>query len=102
MIDLRRDARDRGCLVQLPDICNGDRATTVLHHIRGTTLGGMGLKPPDIFGVHVCGACHAAIHRQTHPDLERDWLRLQELEGWLRTVALWHREGKIMPGLRGA
>ena len=93
VVDQRKAARGQVCMVQLP-CCNHDSDTTVLHHIRGTGLGGVGRKPPDFFGVNVCSDCHMAIHRQAHTDLEHDFVRLYELEGWMRQKANeW--EGKL-------
>ena len=33
-MNLRKMAKDRDCTVRLEGICNGDRATTVLAHVR--------------------------------------------------------------------
>ena len=92
-MNLRKLARGRDCTVQLDGICNHDSSTVVLHHIRKTGLGGMSKKPPDEFGVFVCANCHAAIHRQIHPNLEADYLELEELRGWRRTRAILWEEG---------
>jgi hypothetical protein len=77
--------------VQLFGICNFDPETVVLHHVRGTGL----TRKADKLGAWVCFACHAAIHRQTHQDLDRDFLRLAELEGMLSTQVILHKEGKL-------
>lgn len=83
----RTNARGRDCLVRLPGICNGDPATTVLAHYRLSGYCGVGMKPDDRLGAWSCSACHDAIDRRAHTDLERDYVRLAHLEGVLRTIA---------------
>lgn len=85
MTDLRKLARGRECLVRLPDVCNGNPETTVLAHFRLAGLSGMGIKSPDLFAAFACSACHDAIDRRAHMDLDRDYVRLAHLEGVLRT-----------------
>jgi hypothetical protein len=94
-MNLRQLARGRECTVRLPGICNGDPATTVLAHYRLVGVSGLGMKSPDIFGAHACSACHDAIDRRTHTDLDRDYLHLAHLEGVIRTQAILIREGAI-------
>lgn len=48
--------------MRLPGICNGNRETTVLAHIKHGWYGS--IKPPDILGVHACSDCHDAIDRR--------------------------------------
>lgn len=85
MTDLRRFARDKPCMVRLPDICNGDPATTVLAHFRLIGSSGIGLRSSDLCASWACSACHDAIDRRAHMDLERDYVRLAHFEGMMRT-----------------
>jgi hypothetical protein len=85
--DLRKEARGRGCTVRLPGVCNHNSETVVLAHIRMAGVSGMGMKADDLLGAWACSACHDAIDRRSHPDLERDYVRLAHLEGMVRTIA---------------
>ena len=91
MTDLRNEARGRECYVKLDGICNHDETTVVLHHVRHTQV----TRKADKLAVPVCSACHAAIHRQIHLDLEADYLELEELRGMRRWQAQLHREGRL-------
>jgi hypothetical protein len=85
--DLRKEARGRGCTVRLPGVCNHNSETVVLAHIRMAGVSGMGMKADDLLGAWACSACHDAIDRRSHPELERDYVRLAHLEGMVRTIA---------------
>ena len=89
-MDLRKLARGQPCQVRLPGICqdDGDHSTVVLAHYRMAGLSGFGLKPPHWLGAFACHACHDAIDRRSHPDLERDFVRLCHAEGVFRTLKL--------------
>jgi hypothetical protein len=95
MTFLRRAAKDRPCMVRLPEICNGDTRTTVLAHIRMAGISGMGMKSPDLIAAWACSACHDAIDRRSHTDLERDYVRLAHLEGMARTINELAKEGLL-------
>ena len=43
------------------------------------------VQSPDLFAAFACSACHDAIDRRAHMDLDRDYVRLAHLEGVLRT-----------------
>lgn len=92
-MNLRELARDKPCQIRLPDICNGDPATTVLAHLRHHTGGS--LKPNDIFGAWACSSCHDAVDRRTHRELELDYLRLAHYEGVRRTQEQLVKLGKL-------
>lgn len=64
-VDLREWARGRPCLVRIPDVCNGDPATSVLAHIRRAGAGGIGLKPPDLCATVACSNCHDRLDGRT-------------------------------------
>jgi hypothetical protein len=86
-MNLRKQAKGRDCTVRLPSICNHNSETVVLAHIRMLGISGMGLKADDLLGAWACSACHDAIDRRAHTDLERDYVRLAHLEGMARTIA---------------
>ena len=94
-MNLRKEAKGRGCTVRLPDICNHNSETVVLCHVRLVGVSGMGMKSPDILGAWACSACHDAIDRRSHTDLERDYVRLAHFEGMVRTIMQLHKEGLI-------
>ena len=92
---LRKLAKDRPCMVRLPEICTGDTRTTVLAHVRMAGISGMGMKSPDLIAAWACSACHDAIDRRSHTDLERDYVRLAHLEGMARTINELAKEGLL-------
>lgn len=94
-MNLRRYARNQPCMIRLPDVCNHDPATTVLAHFRLIGISGTGLKSPDLLGAWACSACHDAVDRRAHMDLERDYVRLAHLEGVVRTQAALLAAGKV-------
>lgn len=94
-MNLRKEARGRGCMVRLEGICNHNSETVVLCHYRLPGISGMGLKADDVIGSWACSACHDAIDRRSHTDLDRDYVKLAHLEGMVRTIAQLRREGKI-------
>lgn len=89
---LTKLARGRECQVRLPGICNHDAATTVLAHFRMAGVSGLGIKADSLLGAWACSACHDAIDRRAHTDLDRDYVRLAHLEGMARTQAILVRE----------
>lgn len=91
-MNLRKAARGRGCMVRLPSICNHNSETTVLAHVRLAGVSGMGIKADDLLGAWACSACHDAIDRRSHADLDRDAVRLAHLEGMVRTIAQLRKE----------
>jgi putative nuclease YbcO-like protein len=66
-------------------VCNGDPSTTVLCHYRLAGISGMGMKSPDEIAAYACSACHDAIDRRSHTDLDRDYVKLAHAEGVFRT-----------------
>jgi hypothetical protein len=94
-MNLRKTAKGRGCMVRLEGICNHNPETTVLAHIRMPGLSGMGIKADDLLGAWACSACHDAIDRRSHTDLDRDYVRLAHLEGMARTIAQLRKEDLI-------
>jgi hypothetical protein len=90
--DLRSYARGKPCQVRLPGICTHDTETTVLAHPRLAGITGVGMKAPDELGAWCCGACHDAIDRRAHTDLDRDYVTQAHYEGILRTQAALLRE----------
>ena len=94
-MNLRKEAKGRGCMVRIPEVCNHNSETVVLAHVRLTGVSGMGMKSPDILGAWACSACHDAIDRRAHTDLDRDYVRLAHLEGMARTIAQLEKEGLL-------
>lgn len=94
-MNLRKEAKGRGCMVRIPGVCNHNSETVVLAHVRLTGVSGMGMKSPDILGAWACSSCHDAVDRRNHTDLERDYVRLMHLEGMARTIAQLEKEGLI-------
>ena len=94
-MNLRKEARGRGCMVRIPEVCNHNSETVVLCHYRLAGVSGIGMKSPDVIGAWACSACHDTIDRRAHTDLDRDYVRLLHLEGMARTLAQLNREGLI-------
>lgn len=94
-MNLRKEAKGRGCMVRIPGVCNHNSETVVLAHVRLTGVSGMGMKAPDILGAWACSSCHDAVDRRNHTDLERDYVRLMHLEGMARTLAQLDKEGLL-------
>jgi hypothetical protein len=82
-------------MIRLPGICNHNSETTVLAHVRLAGVSGMGIKADDLLGAWACSACHDAIDRRSHTDLDRDAVRLAHLEGMVRTIAQLRKEGLV-------
>jgi hypothetical protein len=93
--NLRELARGEKCQVRLNDICNGNPETTVLAHYRLIGLSGMSFKSPDICGAFACSACHDAIDRRSHLNLDRDFVQLMHLQGVVRTLAILEKRGVL-------
>lgn len=84
MAKLRELARGEPCMVRVPGVCNHDRATTVLAHVRIIGVSGMSMKSPDWFGAWCCSACHDYVdHRGAAGDPYSR--RLALLEGMVLT-----------------
>jgi hypothetical protein len=94
-MNLRNEAKGRGCMVRLEGICNHNSETVVLAHIRLSGVSGMGIKADDLLGSWACSACHDAVDRRFRTDLDRDYVRLAHLEGMVRTIAQLRKEGLI-------
>lgn len=94
-MNLRKEAKGKGCMVRIPEVCNHNSETVVLAHYRLAGVSGIGMKAPDVLGAWACSACHDAIDRRAHTDLDRDYVRLLHLEGMARTIAQLDREGLI-------
>ena len=81
--------------MRLTGICNHNSETVVLAHVRLPGVSGMGIKAHDLLGAWACSACHDAIDRRAHTDLDRDYVRLAHLEGMVRTINQLVKEDKI-------
>ena len=93
---LRKAAKDRGCTVRIPSVCNFNSETVVLAHIRLAGISGMGMKSPDLLGAWACSACHDEIDGRTRKSgMTRDELRLAHYDGMARTIVQLEKEGLI-------
>jgi len=96
-VNLRDAARGRDCQIRIPGVCNFNAETTVLCHLSG---GGMGAKRSDLAAAVGCSACHAAVDGAVRTEHSKQELALWHLEGVVRTIELWLREGLIRVGRR--
>ena len=95
-MNLRKEAKGRGCMVRIFGICNHNSETVVLAHIRIAGVSGMGMKSPDLIGAWACSACHDELDGRTRRSgLTRDELRLAHFEGMARTIMQLHKEGLV-------
>ena len=95
-MNLRKEAKGRGCMVRIFGICNHNSETVVLAHIRIAGVSGMGMKSPDLIGAWACSACHDELDGRTRKsDLTRDELRLAHYDGMARTIMQLHKEGLV-------
>lgn len=95
MTNLKKEAQGRGCMIRLPGICNHNSETVVLAHFRMAGISGMGIKADDLLGAWSCSACHDAVDRRGHADLDKDYVRLAHLEGVIRTIAQLRKENIV-------
>jgi hypothetical protein len=95
-MNLRKEAKGRGCMVRIFGICNHNSETVVLAHIRIAGVSGMGMKSPDLIGAWACSACHDELDGRTRKSgLTRDELRLAHYDGMARTIMQLHKEGLV-------
>ena len=97
MIDLRKEARGRDCMIRSA-VCSCDREQTVLAHLRMVGISGAGHKAPDLLGSWACYPCHQLVDTGRFGDVEltRDDRDLLLLKGMARTQYQLIREGKLM------
>ena len=85
---LLRLARGQDCMVQIPDICNGNSETTVAAHANWPEYGkGMSLKAHDFAIAFACSDCHAAIDGQRYR-LTADERKYYWLAGHISTLLI--------------
>ncbi|MFN9969960.1 MAG: DUF1364 domain-containing protein [Phycisphaerae bacterium] len=94
-MNLRNEARGRGCMVRLPGVCSHNSETVVLAHVRLIGVSGMGMKADDLLGAWACSACHDVIDRRARTDMDLKEVRLAHLEGMVRTIAQLRKEEKV-------
>ena len=95
-MNLRKEAKGRGCMVRIFGICNHNSETVVLAHIRIAGVSGIGMKSPDLIGAWACSACHDELDGRTRKSgLTRDELRLAHYDGMARTIMQLHKEGLV-------
>ena len=78
---LLKAAKGQSCMVQIPNICNGNNETTVAAHSNQLTHGkGMGIKARDCFIAWCCSSCHAEIDQGKMSKVERNFYWQQGFE----------------------
>jgi hypothetical protein len=95
---LRDEAKDRPCQGRIPGVCNGNTQTTVLAHPNNKSLFrvGMGQKPPDEFGAHLCSDCHDLVDGRTKSDVySADEILIMFYEAKFRTMLILKDEGRL-------
>ena len=85
-----RSARGQECQVRLIGICNHNPETVVFAHLNGA---GMGIKHADIHGAFCCSACHDQLDGRANNLIDKDQLKLEFLEGVIRTQQIMIKEG---------
>lgn len=95
MSALRKSAEGQDCMLRLPSVCNFDRATTVLAHIRRGGVTGMGQKPVDPAGIFCCSACHDALDQRSKTPYSKDELDGYVLDALCRQLKFWINNGYI-------
>ena len=98
MVNLRKEAQGRECMVRIPGVCNHNPETTVLAHINLPGIGGMGMKAPDLLATWACSACHDVIDgRVPVPQIDHwaDGLQVWAYEGVMRTQYQLWKEDKV-------
>ena len=69
-------ARGEGCLLRVPGVCTGDKATTVACHSNWAEHGKAGArKADDCYSVWGCAACHQWLDqgKAHHQEKRRVW-----------------------------
>lgn len=92
---LEQLARGQQCHLRFPAVCNGNRETTVLCHIRRGGLGGTGIKPPSICALPACSSCHDAFDGRAKSPHSRSQMDADALRGLCQWLAKLHNEGHI-------
>lgn len=95
MIDLRKYAKGKPCMIRVPGWCNHEPETTVLCHYRLAGYSGIGLKNEDIMAAFGCSSCHAIVDGQQQGGLSRTQRQFLLCEGVMRTQAYLLERGII-------
>lgn len=95
MSHLRRAAEGQDCQLRLPQVCNFDRTTVVLAHIRRGGVGGMGRKPHDLCGIFACSACHDALDQRSKHPYSKDEMDGYVLDALCRQLTYWVSTGHV-------
>ncbi len=85
-------ARGMPCLLQVPEVCNRDRTTTVACHSNWSEHGKAGARrADDCYSVWGCSACHAWLDQGgSGAEVKRpifDTALLRQIEWWERVAA---------------
>lgn len=86
MTKITESARGQACTIRIPQICNGNRETTVLAHLSGIRFKhGIGQKVNDIHGAYACSSCHDAVDGRVKTEHGKTELSLWHLQGVIET-----------------
>ena len=97
-IDLRKEAKGRPCMVQVPGVCNNSPETTVLAHLN---VPGLNVKAHDLHGAWACSNCHAwldygwALASKFGHSVSRTERDFYHYEAIIRTQQHLIKEGKL-------
>lgn len=95
MSKITKSAMGEECQMRLSGICNGNQETTVFAHYRRGLMGGMGMKPEDLFGAYLCSNCHDVVDGRTKTEISRFTLDSEFMSAVLRTQKILLRKGLI-------
>ena len=99
MSRITESARGEDCTVRLGGICNHNSETVVLAHLNGIRFGhGTAQKVNDLFACYACSACHDAIDRRTHTNLDKSFVKLAHMEAVIETQMKLIEKGLIKHG----
>lgn len=87
---LRQSAKGQECTLNVVGVCNYDRDTTVLAHLRNPNKG-MGNKGDDWHAVFACSACHDALDNRRLGDSEASYV----LAAIQQTQRIWYDNGEM-------
>ena len=98
MVNYRKEAKGRPCMVNISGVCNHDTQTTVLAHLN---VQGLNVKAHDLHGCWACSACHEWLDHGwaeapfSHPMVTREQRDYEHYKAIIRTQQQLIREGKL-------
>ena len=76
-MNLREFARGKQCYVRISGVCNRNKETVVLAHVRKAGVAGTGQKPPDLCALPACSNCHDTMDGRKKPP---EWLPPEQID----------------------